>query len=116
MPVYVIHRIQKFIIEGKQKIPCSTPGDFLSLIAGAEYVVSNSFHGSVFSIIFNKKFFSYASGDRVVGLLTELGLKERLIRQNNIGNIDDFVDWVAVNQKCEEIKNKSVIFLKNAIG
>lgn len=57
------------------------PARFTALIRDAEYVVSTSFHGVAMSIQFKKEF--YAMGmknntDRVLSLLTQLGLENRL--------------------------------------
>lgn len=53
---------------------------FLSLLAHADYVVSNSFHGVALSIIFQKQFFAVGMGPRagrVTSLLTGLRIPER---------------------------------------
>lgn len=60
-----------------------SPADFLSLINGAKYVITNSFHGTVFSLIFNKKFISVPHTTRSVrqeNLLERINLKERLTK------------------------------------
>lgn len=62
--------------------PCSGPREFLGLIDGAEFIVSNSFHGIAFSIVYRKQFFasyplSYKS--RIASLLTRLHLTDRAI-------------------------------------
>ena len=60
----------------------STPGEFIGLIEGAEYVVTNSFHGTVFSIIFGKPFISMihsSTGARTIDLLESLGLDSHLL-------------------------------------
>lgn len=41
-----------------------TPNDFIDLIDHAEYVVTNSFHGCVFSLLFGKKLISYKNQER----------------------------------------------------
>lgn len=57
----------------------ATPGEWLSLIAHSDLVVTSSFHGIVFSILFNKKFAFVplkgkreATNNRVLDLLSEL--------------------------------------------
>jgi len=71
LPIYCItgsqrrdSRIQKFI--------CPNPTDFLSIFNSAEYVVTNSFHGTAFSIIFEKKFYvcqTEIAPSRIISLL-----------------------------------------------
>lgn len=61
----------------------SGPIEFLSLIAGARYVVANSFHALAFSLIFHKDFFiakrSEKINTRMQDLLNYVGLENRLI-------------------------------------
>jgi hypothetical protein len=66
----------------KEYINCG-PLDFVSLIANAEYVISNSFHATAFSLIFKRPFCvvnrSEKINTRMQDLLSELGLPERLV-------------------------------------
>lgn len=63
--------------------------EWLGLIQGAKYVVTNSFHGTVFSVIMNRKFltiplcgaFTRMNG-RVIDLLSRLGLENRIYSRN----------------------------------
>lgn len=61
------------------------PEEWLGYIKNAEYVVTNSFHGTVFSILFNKKFFSEVSNkvnpstSRLKSLLEMFALENRTI-------------------------------------
>ena len=100
------------------------PEDFLSLIRYAEYVVTNSFHGTAFSIIFEKKFFSIRSevgtdpnkiDARLYNILNYLGLQERYLFLNEFMkfDIDKPVSYKEVNRKREEQIIESVDFLKN---
>ncbi len=64
------------------------PLDFLTLIRDCECVVSNSFHGSAFALIFNKEFYVFNRmrqkvNSRMVDLLAGLHLEERLITNKN---------------------------------
>lgn len=59
----------------------ASPSEFLSLMKNSKYVVTNSFHGTVFSIIFHKQFISIphsTRNTRQVTLLESLGLIDRL--------------------------------------
>lgn len=58
------------------------PLEFVSLIKNAEYVVTTSFHGTVFSIIFQKKFWAIPCmphETRIVNLLEKLHISERVV-------------------------------------
>ena len=57
-------------------------GEFIGLIEGASYVITNSFHGTVFSILYEKPFVSMLhsdTGSRTVDLLTSLGLESHIL-------------------------------------
>lgn len=56
------------------------PADLIGLIRDAEYVVTDSFHGTVFSIIYGKKFYSCANelATRLINILTLLDSKDHL--------------------------------------
>ena len=59
----------------------ASPMDFVRLIAGADYVVSNSFHATAFSLIYRKDFCVAArtdhSNSRMLSLLKDFGLESR---------------------------------------
>lgn len=58
------------------------PEDFISLFHNAEYVITDSFHGTTFSIIFKKRFLTVSPGkniNRIESLLSKLQLSERII-------------------------------------
>ncbi|TOP15144.1 polysaccharide pyruvyl transferase, partial [Vibrio parahaemolyticus] len=57
------------------------PKDFISLFNNAKFVVTDSFHGTTFSLIFNKPFFSVSPGanvNRISSLLELVGLDSRI--------------------------------------
>lgn len=60
----------------------SDPSDFLSLFSNARFVISNSFHGTAFSIIFHRDFLTYATkyNSRIENILHYTGLEDRLVR------------------------------------
>ncbi len=58
------------------------PGDFLSLIYNAEYIISNSFHATMFSLIYEKNFLSILpdkNGARIKEILDKVGLNNNYI-------------------------------------
>ena len=62
-----------------------SPAVYLALIRGAAAVVTTSFHGTVFSTIYRRPFWTVKNGgmyhddDRVLTLLEALGLRDRLV-------------------------------------
>lgn len=87
----------------------------------ARFVVCDSFHGAVFSIIFNKPFIVIANKSRGMArfysLLRMYGLEERLITDHlDTSLLNKPIDWVAVNRKRSEMKEISLRFLKENLS
>ncbi len=77
------------------------PRQFLGLIRDAEYVITNSFHGSAFSIIFEKQFYVIPfekTSTRMVNLLNLLGLEKRLVL-SDISLDEKEIDYKPVREK-----------------
>jgi Coenzyme F420-reducing hydrogenase, beta subunit len=97
-------------------------GEFIGLIEGAEYVITNSFHGTVFSILYEKPFVSMLhsdTGSRTVDLLTELGLQSHILY--NTAEFTDFSMFKIaqpkqLRTKIEDLKKSSTEFLVKSLG
>lgn len=98
----------------------SSPGieDWLSLINGAQLMVTDSFHGVVFSIILKTPFYVLLNGkggnSRIYSLLDSFGLKDRLITSVNEINYTP-IDWESVYFRLNKMKEKSIAFLLKAL-
>lgn len=91
MPLYVIpQNVFSFFQKGKI---CADAGvkEFLKLVKGAQYILTDSFHGTIFSIIFEKEFYlferfksdqCFSQNDRVVELTEQFNVKNRLLNFN----------------------------------
>ena len=97
-------------------------GSWLGLINGASYVVTNSFHGTVFSIIFHKAFVSLriegemsGMNERLQTLLSRLGLADRFVSSSDEESINRVVcstiDWTKVDMRLNEWRMTSADFL-----
>lgn len=98
-------------------ISCASLNYFLELIDNAEYVVSNSFHGVAFSVIFEKQFFAVGMGNRanrVVSLLQTLGIQERYFLNSEYIPLSD-INYMEVNERKDEMVEQSTKFLKRNI-
>ena len=90
---------------------------WLRAFMDAEMVVTDSFHGCVFSIIFNKPFIVYGNKGRGMArfhsLLSIFGLENRLATNSEdaLKIINESIDWHQVNSKKEEWQTKSLNFL-----
>ncbi len=92
------------------------PLEFLGYIASAEYVITSSFHGTIFSILFKKKFCvcNLAENDeRVRSLLIKLNLTSRIYHEGF--DIDADINYDEVNRLLFKERDKSLKFLLNAL-
>ena len=99
------------------------PVDFLNLINNAKIVITDSYHGTILSVNFNKEIYSFCRNGgadfRKSDILTRLGLKERIIK-----NIDDFINedkkekqlnYSIINTKLNSLREKSMKYLIDSI-
>ncbi len=98
-------------------------GDWLNKFKSASFVVTDSFHGCVFSIIFNKPFLVIGNKSRGLArfnsLLRSLGLQRRLILETDAFDrsiIDEPIDWEGVKRRHSEGREKSIRFIKKCFG
>ena len=92
------------------------PQYFLNNLAKADYVISNSFHATVFSVIFEKQFITYptkASSSRMVDFLESLGIRDRMYNGQNL--MDDPIDFRMVNCNLNKLKLASEKYLDDAL-
>ena len=99
-----------------------SPDKFLNLIRGAEYICTDSFHGTCFSIINEKKFMIFnrysdaskvSKNSRIDSLCTNLGISERRF-VGNIMSVLDEIDYHSVNIKLNKLKSETDKYLDKA--
>lgn len=107
---------------------CSSPAGYVSLFSQAEYVVTNSFHGTVFSTIFKRSFFSCAlegarasRNVRMIDFLANMGLSDRFFEADRVLESDDLriaqaVDWATVDGELYSLQQASVEFLQRSLS
>lgn len=95
--------------------PYASPEEFLGIFDSAQGVVTNSFHGVAFSLIFRKEFYAEVSNvkkaSRISDLLDLSCLSDRLLPNAASCNID----WKKVEMVLCEERKKSVAWLGNVI-
>lgn len=93
------------------------PGDFVSLFQNAEFVITTSFHGTVFSILFHKSFYTLKCNDgnnsRVESLLKSVGLNDRLVEKYPEGGFLQTINFTDVDKKLLAYRQQSIIYLDN---
>ena len=111
--------IGDFCFEDSDIISCHDAGveDFLSAIYFAEYVITNSFHATVFSTLFCKRFCSYAvsrTGTRVHDYLVDVGLEKCQIsdlKQRDYSFVEK-IDWNRVYSRIDIRRKESLDYIK----
>ena len=119
--------VERDLTFGDQRLFNVGPVEFLNLIRGAEYICTDSFHGSVFSILNHKKFITFnrtannskqTRNSRIDSLFHLLGLEKRRYREgmNLFSSINEEIDYSAVDQKLAELRKKTFNFLDEALN
>lgn len=102
----------------KNVYQCCYPEEFLGWIKHASCVVTTSFHGTAFSVIFSKPFYclKLGKGDtRAASLLQELGLENRMI-EKTLSPTFQAVDYQQSNIKLADLQNKSYQYLVTSLN
>lgn len=105
---------------------CSASG-WVYALSESKFVVTNSFHGVVFSLVLNKKFIAFklpgkkeAVSDRLIDILAKVGLSDRIFHSEDYDaafkKINEDIDWISVNEKMMEMKNSGEAWLLNALN
>ena len=96
--------------------------DFVNLIRHAEYILTDSFHGSVFSILHHKKFMTFnrftagvnSRNSRIDSLCTLLGLSERRFN-GNVTDVEKDINYKVVEEKLLKLRKASLEYLAAAL-
>lgn len=103
-----------------------SPADFINLVKNAEMVCTDSFHGTVFSLIYGKKFFTFmrfsdkatlSTNSRIHTLLKCMDVEDRLVLKNT--NVDEMLNKTMniaiIQDKLTDFRNESLGYLKRAL-
>lgn len=104
----------------------TSPSGFLALIRDAEYIVTDSFHGTVFSLHFNKKFFFItgktdeakpAADGRMANLCDLFNIQDRLCSAQSMDSVslESEPDWALFETRRKDEAEKSLDFLRTAL-
>lgn len=116
------HRTKKQVKNEIESCVYPSPAKWVRAFMDSKMTVVDSFHGMVFSIIFNKPFWVIGNQERgmsrFISLLNLFGLSERLISEDNLAEVDLMkpIDYENVNSVWREKRNESLNYLKNALG
>ena len=96
------------------------PIEFVSFLANADYICTDSFHGTSFSLIFNKPFSTFerredAADGRKTNILQSVNALERIYYLGDEWHKPKEIDYAEVNQKLMVMKRESLQILLDAI-
>lgn len=128
--LYILFEEEKYHIEDPKYYDSGVyamgPLDFVNLISRAQYVCTDSFHGSAFSLIFHKELYAFyktskkskmSVNSRIDSMLGWAGVKERIISQD-VDITDDLlkpIDYKEVEKRIEAKREMSMCFLKESL-
>lgn len=103
--------------------PTIGPEDFLTLFHHASYVLTSSFHGTVFAIQYQKPFLVFGNGiynSRMLTLLNHLGIQERMMvssysTEQILSELNKRLNWTEVNRRRDMLRETSINFLKTSL-
>ena len=119
MKVYTIGTaIEDYTLDQDRYFWNAPPNTFVNLVRNAKAVVTNSFHGTVFSIVYNKPFHFFTvkqtTNSRMLDLLDSLTLKDRHVVGEELLSND--IDYDRPNQLLAEAKKRSLGFLQTNVA
>lgn len=110
------------VIKGIEVIYDAGPAEFLSLIANASCVITNSFHGTAFSVNFGTPFYTVlkenrSSNTRLISLLDQVRLTEHIVYEgDSLTNIhDSSFDKSVTTELLNNMRTKSLSYLTQAL-
>ncbi|MGN1131304.1 MAG: polysaccharide pyruvyl transferase family protein [Ruminococcus sp.] len=126
MPVYMLdmkswhtYRLDKYGIKCFEK---TGPLAFISLMANAELVLTQSFHGTLFSALFHKQFWSYHApiikkkdDDRATAIMKQLGLSDRYVVIDDLPNQDYLkkIDYSNTDKLINDLREKAFKYIES---
>lgn len=120
LPVVYIDVSMKYIFK-KNRIVNAGPRELLGYFSNADFIITNSFHGLMFSINFNKKVFVEQQrgknnyDTRLVNMVKLFHLENRDVMYRDNININDEIDYRTINQILDIERKKSLDYLQRVI-
>lgn len=103
-----------------------SPADFINLVKNAEIICTDSFHGTVFSLTYGKKFLTFmrfsdkatlSTNSRIHTLLKRMGIEDRLVVKDT--DVDEILhremDVSVIQSRIKDFRKESLVYLTNAL-
>ena len=88
-------------------------------ILGAEYIITNTFHGTIFSLLNKKKFVSIPNSQKVVDVIQKVKLEQQAIYNCNYdefkSKLDNTIDYDSVYCEILKWRDNTINILKNIL-
>ena len=128
LKVVALLHLDQFIVSDEDYVDYApwyvSPADFVNLVKNAECVCTDSFHGTVFSIIYSRTFYTFkrfnkkvslSTNTRITSLLSRLGLKNRLVE--NMEQYPGAIEiWQEIQDCVSEFRKSSSEYFIHAIN
>lgn len=99
--------------------PAYEPYSFIAYMKYAQYVITDTFHGTIFAVLFHKNFIDYGVKKvKITDFISQIGLMETLTEENDL-IVDKFkvsLDYKKVDEVIMQLRSKSLNYIKNALG
>lgn len=129
LKIYTMPHIDEFVKNdekfGDVHLYDIDPGDFVNLIRHAEYVCTDSFHSTIFSMLHHKKFIVFdrysdalmkSRNSRIDNLCSSAGLSSRRFNCDIYNEMIQDIDYDAVDKKLQELRDSSMTYLNMALS
>lgn len=123
LPIALLNHNYK--VRGLKYCPPLSLKQWLQRLSSAKFIVTDSFHGIAFSLIFNKQFIVIRKDDgkdsRLINILKSIGLEDRMYDSvERLKRSDDWlrtqIDYSVVNNRIQALRSKSREFLTKALN
>lgn len=126
MPLKVFYTRSEYRAYGDERLSAG-PGEFLTYIRKAARVLTDSFHASIFSILFHKDFVTFKRFEdggerdqnaRLADLFARLGLSSRFVGQDRLAEAAGLAvpDYTAVDGRLSRLREESLDYLSGALA
>lgn len=119
LPIVLINYTHRRV-KGVINMLSVSPGEFVSLFSKAAFVVTNSFHGTAFSINLQRDFLyvlnrqNLAKNERIATLVKQLNLENRNVELWPSDSGSE-IDWVSVTEKLSLLRDQSILVLQSEL-
>lgn len=117
--VVYVRSLKKMFCRRQKFMECLSPQQFVGLFASADFVLTTSFHGTAFSLIFERPFFVLEIGsrsERITDLLDRMGIQGRYGGSARTLSQESLLHMMPTEKRLAEYREESMCFLKRILG